>query len=81
MTRAAVDELAIKNGQPLEEVVRAALQVTEALAFCDGPMESFLTDRGMKISQRAHKRLRKDLANFDPSRPLPHEIFERLCGS
>jgi len=44
-------------------------------------MESFLTDRGMKISQRAHKRLRKDLANFDPSRPLPHEIFERLCGS
>lgn len=58
-----------------------SLQVTEALAFCDGPMEAFLTNRGMRISRRAHKRLRKDLANFDPSRPLPQEIFERLCGS
>lgn len=58
-----------------------SLQVTEALAFCDGPMEAFLNDRGMKISGRARKRLRRDLANFDPSRPLPQEIFERLCGS
>jgi len=58
-----------------------SLQVTEALAFCDGPMEAFLANRGMRISRRARKRLRKDLANFDPSRPLPQEIFERLCGS
>jgi len=58
-----------------------SLQVTEALAFCDGPMEAFLADRGMRISRRARKRLRRDLANFDPSRPLPQEIFERLCGS
>ena len=58
-----------------------SLCVPEAIAFCDGPMEAFLNDRGMKISRRAHKRLRKDLASFDPSRPLPQEIFERLCGS
>jgi hypothetical protein len=58
-----------------------SLRVAEALAFCDGPMEGFLTDRGMKISQRARKRLRGELARFDPTRPLPQEIFERLCGS
>ncbi len=58
-----------------------SLQVTEALAFCDGSMEGFLTERGMKISQRARTRLRKDLAKFDPTRPLPQEIFERICGS
>jgi hypothetical protein len=58
-----------------------SLQVTEALAFCDGPMEGFLSNRGMRISRRGRKRLRKALANFDPTRSLPHEIFERLCGS
>ena len=57
------------------------LQVPDALAFCDGPLEGFLSERGMRISRRAHKRLRKDLAKFDPARPLPQEIFERLCGS
>ena len=58
-----------------------SLLVAEALAFCDGPMEGFLTDRGMKISRRAQNRLRRELAKFDPTRPLPQEIFERLCGS
>jgi len=57
------------------------LHVEEALAFCDGPMERFLSARGLKISPRARNRLRKDLARFDPRRPLPQEIFERLCGS
>ena len=58
-----------------------SLCVADALAFCDGPMEKFLGDRGMKISERARKRLRGELARFDPARPLPQEIFERLCGS
>jgi len=57
------------------------LQVSEALAFCDGPMERFLSERGLKISPRARHRLRKGLARFDPTHPLPQEIFERLCGS
>jgi hypothetical protein len=57
-----------------------SLLVAEAHAFCDGPMEGFLSNRGMKISRRARIRLRKELAKFDPSRPLPQEIFERLCG-
>jgi len=54
--------------------------VVEALEFCDGPMEGFLADRGMKISRHARNRLRRELAKFDPTRPLPQEIFERLCG-
>ncbi len=58
-----------------------ALRVSEALAFCDGPMETFLSERGLKISPRARKRLRKELARFDPTRPHPQEIFERICGS
>jgi hypothetical protein len=33
------------------------------------------------VSRKLFKRLRKDLAKFDPTRPLPQEIFERLCGS
>ncbi len=57
-----------------------SLRVAEALTFCDGPMEGFLTDRGLKISRRARKRLRGELAKFDPTRPLPQEILERLCG-
>ena len=58
-----------------------SLRVAEALAFCDGPMDGFLTNRGMKISRRARNRLRRELAKFDPNRPPPQEIFERLCGS
>ncbi len=58
-----------------------SLHVVEALAFCDGPMEGFLADRGMKISQRARNRLRRELAKFDPTRPLPQEIFERMSGA
>ena len=58
-----------------------SLRVTEALAFCDGQMDGFLADRGLKISPRARNRLRKELTKFDPTRPLPQEIFERMCGS
>ena len=58
-----------------------SLRVTEALAFCDGPMDGFLTDREMQISKHARNRLRRELAKFDPTRPLPQEILDRLCGS
>ncbi len=58
-----------------------ALKPVEALAFCDGPMESFLADRGFALSPRAQSRLRKSLAKFDPSHPLPHEILERWSRS
>lgn len=58
-----------------------SLRVVEALEFCDGQMEGFLADLGLKISRRARNRLRGELAKFDPTRPLPQEIFERLCGS
>ena len=58
-----------------------SLRVAEALEFCDGQMEGFLSHRGLKISPRARNRLRRELVKFDPTRPLPEEIFERLCGS
>jgi hypothetical protein len=44
-------------------------------------MEGFLADRGFQLSPRAHSRLRKTLAKFDPLRPLPHEILERWSRS
>ena len=58
-----------------------ALKTTEVLSFCDGPMESFLADRGFRLSPRAQSRLRKSLERFDPLRPLPHEILERWSRS
>ncbi len=58
-----------------------SLRIADALAFCDGQMDGFLADRGLKISRRARNRLRRELANFDPTRPRPQEIFERICGS
>ena len=58
-----------------------SLRVAEALEFCDGPMEGFLSHRGLKISPRARNRLRRELAKFDPTHPLPQEVFERLWGS
>jgi hypothetical protein len=58
-----------------------ALEQADVLAFCDGPMEDFLADRGFQLSPRAQRRLRKALAKFDPLRPLPHEILERWSRS
>jgi len=58
-----------------------SLRVDEALEFFDRRMDGFLADRGLKISRRARNRLRRELARFDPTRPLPQEIFERICGS
>jgi hypothetical protein len=58
-----------------------ALKTADVLAFCDGPMESFLADRGFSLNQRAKNRLRKSLAKFDPLHPQPHEILERWSRS
>lgn len=55
-----------------------ALQPADAVAFCDGPLDGFLSARGLRISARARARLRRELARFDPRHPLPHEVFERL---
>ncbi len=58
-----------------------ALKPADVLAFCDGPMEGFLADRGFRLSPRAQSRLRKSLAKFDPLRPLPHEVLKRWSRS
>lgn len=49
-----------------------SLSQTDALAFCDGPLDAFLADRGYRLSRRAHRRLRASLARCNPY-PLPHE--------
>jgi hypothetical protein len=58
-----------------------ALKTADVLAFCDGPMERFLADRGFSLNRRAQSGLRKSLAKFDPLRPQPHEILERWSRS
>jgi hypothetical protein len=54
-----------------------SLSQSDAVAFCDGPLDRFLTDRGYRLSRRAHRRLRASLVKYD-LHPLPHE---RLASS
>jgi hypothetical protein len=58
-----------------------ALRLADALAFCDGPVDVFLADRGFSLSRRARKRLLKSLAKFDPFRPLPQDRFDAWMES
>ena len=58
-----------------------ALRLTEALAFCDGPLDTFLADRGYTLSRRARRRLRKAMAKFDPIRSLTRDGVGDLMES
>jgi hypothetical protein len=49
-----------------------SLSQADAVAFCDGPLDRFLTDRGYRLSSRARRRLRASLVKYDQY-PLPHE--------
>ncbi len=49
-----------------------------ALAFSDGPLHRFLAGLGLRLAARPERRLRRRLARFDPSYPLPEEIFARI---
>jgi hypothetical protein len=58
-----------------------ALRLSDALAFCDGPVDTFLADRGFSLTRRAQRRLRKSLAKFDPLRPLPKDLLDNWMES
>ena len=58
-----------------------ALRLADVLAFCDGPVDTFLADRGYTLSRRARRKLRKSLAKFDPIRPITDEIIDTRMES
>ena len=51
------------------------LRLVDALAFCDGPAETFLADRGHTLSRRDHRKLRKSMARFDPIRATSEDLL------
>ena len=44
-----------------------------AMAFCDGPLRRFLHTRGLHLSARSARRLRRSVGRFDPAAPSPPE--------
>ena len=49
-----------------------------AIAFCGGPVHAFLADRGLRLGERAARRLQKSVHRYDPRFPTPEEVFARL---
>lgn len=45
-----------------------------AVAFCDGPLASFLAAEGLKIRWMARRRLREAVAYFDPMVHSPDSL-------
>ena len=58
-----------------------ALRLVEALAFCEGPVDGFLADRGFSLSRRSRRRLLKSLAKYDPFHPSPQDRLETWLES
>ena len=50
-----------------------ALTRSAVLAFCEGPLEGFLAERGHPLGERGRRRLLRSVARFDPTRPTPEE--------
>jgi hypothetical protein len=50
----------------------------EAMAFCDGPLESYLHRRGLSLRRRALRRLCRKVRKYDPSIATPYERFAAL---
>jgi hypothetical protein len=45
----------------------------QAMAFCDGPLASYLHRYGLSLRRRALGRLCRRVANYDPTVPTPDE--------
>ena len=58
-----------------------ALRLADALTFCDGPVDTFLADRGHFLTRRAHRKLRKSLAKFDPIRSSAEDLLSTRMES
>lgn len=55
-----------------------ALSGEEATAFCDGPLQRFLSERGFWLSPRSERRVRRAVERYDPRIRTPEEHFARL---
>lgn len=49
-----------------------------AIAFCKGPLESYLRSCGLSLSRRELRRLSRKIERFDPAVPTPYERFAAL---
>lgn len=61
-------------GWPPERLTREAV-----LAFHRFHLDAFLAERGLALAPRASRRLARALGRFDPGRPTPEEVMERLA--
>jgi hypothetical protein len=50
----------------------------QAIAFCDGPLESYLRRSGLSLRRRALRRLCRKVRKFDPDIATPYERFAAL---
>ena len=60
-------------GQDPEHLTRHGV-----LAFCAGPLQAFLSERGLHLTPRSVKKLRRSVRRFDPSNPTPEEQLARI---
>ena len=50
----------------------------ELLGLCEGVLPAFLAARGIALSPRRGRALRRELHRYDPARPTPYERFAAL---
>lgn len=56
------------------------LSRADAIRFCDAHLESYLGERGLRLSERGVRRLRRAVGRCDPRHPTPAEVMARLTG-
>ena len=49
-----------------------------ALTFCEGPLGSFLSQRGLHLSPRSARRLQRAVRRYDPTVATPEERLARI---
>lgn len=50
----------------------------DTMAFCDGPLESYLHRCGLSLRPRTLRRLCRKVRKYDPAIPTPYERFAAL---
>jgi len=65
-----------ERGFPPERLTRDGV-----LAFQQRELDDFLAEQRLSLSPRSARRLARTLARFDPARPTPEEVMERLAGA
>lgn len=52
----------------------------DAVTFCAEHLTDFLADQGLRLADARRRRLAREVARFDPSRPTPYDHMARLGG-